>query len=236
MLGLTPKAPGTQPRLTANHQAPSQAVVRSSPTMVKHGPTGPFNRWEEKNIKQWAIDKKALEERLAKGKQHRKEEPLRHNEIVFHGKCEIQRRAMEQFAVLGEDRREIVAWWYERTLPERRSEAKRRKEEQKKWVEFEKEVMRVEAERNKKLQKQLRKQLHESQKQLCEATKREEEAKEEFMLQTWLQKAKKRNAEATEELRQKQQKRGDRKRKKERKGGGDGDEGGNRQGECGEAK
>ena len=103
---------------------------------------------------------------------------------------------MEQFAVLGEDRREIVAWWYERTLPERRSEAKRRKEEQKKWVEFEKEVMRVEAERNKKLQKQL-----------CEATKRWEAANEEFMLQTWLQKAKKRNAEATEELRQKHEKR-----------------------------
>ena len=144
LLGLTPKAPGTQPRLTANHQAPSQAVVRSSPTMVKHGPTGPFNRWEEKNIKQWAIDKKALEERLAKGKQHRKEEPLRHNEIVFHGKCEIQRRALEQFAVLGEDRMEIVAWWYERTLPERIEEEKRREKEKKKWAEFEKEVREFE--------------------------------------------------------------------------------------------
>ena len=81
----------------------------------------------------------------------RVEKHLRHNEIVFHGKCEIQRRALEQFAVLGEDRREMVAWWYERTLPERIEENKRRKEERKKWAEFEKEVMRVESERNKKL-------------------------------------------------------------------------------------
>ena len=92
-------------------------------------------------------------------------------------------------------------------MPERIEENKRRKEEKKKWAEFEKEVMRVEAERNKKLQKQLRKQLHESQKQLCEATTREEEAKDEVMLQTWLQKAKKKNAEVAEPLRLKRKKR-----------------------------
>ena len=68
---------------------------------------------------------------------------------------------MEQFAVLGEARREIVAWWYRKTLPERIEEEKRRETEKRKWAEFEKEVREFE-----------------------KAEKRKEEATDEFVLQT----------------------------------------------------
>ena len=36
------------------------------------------------------------------------------NEISFSGKCTILRMAMEQYYLLGEDRKDMVAWWSER--------------------------------------------------------------------------------------------------------------------------
>ena len=88
----------------------------------------------------------------------------------------------------GKSHKEMVAWWYERTLPERIEEEKRKEEEKTQWAEFEKHVMQLEVERRKTLQEY----LHERKKRDAKAENLEEKAKEELELQKWLQKEKKR--------------------------------------------
>ena len=96
----------------------------------------------------------ARRERVTKGKRKREEtERLakgERNEISFSGKCTILRRAMEQYYLLGEDRKEMVAWWYERTLPEREEAFKARQNKEEELDEWAVHVKELELERHRK--------------------------------------------------------------------------------------